>query len=270
MDVSNSLNDATEKELGSEISIPNLVPKIGLQFVSENHAYIFYNEYAGSIGFSVRKDFVNKCKEDEIVKSRREGMLELERLCVRKCDAFQNDKTKVIEGTETIKNKDGNEEVIVGDNLNNLKSKGLKKKERAPGGKRRLMSSLEQSLKKRKGGSNQLSTPNIIAGNQSSRTKIVSPPLPSNFVHSLSYQHPSYYQWQLPILNPQMECLQSSQETINTQCSLAAGVMVGSQAYSMLEQSSSFRTQQQNQPTIPYLRVPIAKEKSNVYALEIS
>ena len=90
----------------------------------------------------------------------REGMLELERLCVRKCDVFQNDKTKVIEGAETIKNEDGNEEVIVGDNLNNLKSKGLKKKERAP-----LMSSLEQSLKKRKGGSNQLSTPNIIAGN---------------------------------------------------------------------------------------------------------
>ena len=28
----------------------------------------------------------------------REGMLELERLCVRKCDAFQNDKTKVTEG----------------------------------------------------------------------------------------------------------------------------------------------------------------------------
>ena len=40
---------------------------------------------------------------------------------------------------------------------------------------------------------------------QSSRTKIVSPPLPSNFVHSLSYQHPLYYQWQLPILNPEME-----------------------------------------------------------------
>uniref|UniRef100_A0A2N9INJ9 Protein FAR1-RELATED SEQUENCE n=1 Tax=Fagus sylvatica TaxID=28930 RepID=A0A2N9INJ9_FAGSY len=135
----------------------------------------------------------------------REGMLEMERLCVRKCDAFQNDKTKVTEGAKTIKNKDGNEEVIIGDHLNNLKSKGLKKKERAPGGKRWLMSSLEQSLKKRKGGSNQLSTPNIIAGNQSSRTKIVSPPLPSNFVHSLSYQHPSYYQWQLPILNPQME-----------------------------------------------------------------
>ena len=71
MYVSNSLNDATGKELGSEISIPNLVPKIGVQFVSENHAYIFYNEYAGSIGFSVRKDFVNKRKEDEIVKSRR-------------------------------------------------------------------------------------------------------------------------------------------------------------------------------------------------------
>lgn len=71
MDVSNSLNDATEQELGSEISITNLVPKIGMQFVSENHAYIFYNEYAGSIGFSVRKDFVNRSKEDEIVKSRR-------------------------------------------------------------------------------------------------------------------------------------------------------------------------------------------------------
>ena len=36
------------------------MPKIGMQFESENHAYIFYNEYAGSIGFSVRKDFVYK------------------------------------------------------------------------------------------------------------------------------------------------------------------------------------------------------------------
>nr|POE94190.1 hypothetical protein CFP56_17520 [Quercus suber] len=28
---------------------------------------------------------------------------------------------------------------------------------------------------------------------------------PSNLVHSLSYQHPLYYHWQAPFLNPQME-----------------------------------------------------------------
>ncbi|KAK4582044.1 hypothetical protein RGQ29_025276 [Quercus rubra] len=45
---------------------------------------------------------------------------------------------------------------------------------------------------------------------------------PSNLVHSFSYQHPLYYHWQAPFLNPQMEYL------------------TGPKQFSMPKQSSSF------------------------------
>ena len=38
---------------------------------------------------------------------------------------------------------------------------------------------------------------------------------PSNQVHSLSYQHPLYYHWQAPFLNPQMERIQSHYDYFN-------------------------------------------------------
>ncbi|KAK7316134.1 hypothetical protein VNO77_34895 [Canavalia gladiata] len=47
------------------------VPKLGMGFDSEEHAYEFYNAYAGHVGFSVRKDYVNRSKVDGAVASRR-------------------------------------------------------------------------------------------------------------------------------------------------------------------------------------------------------
>ncbi|XP_031265054.1 protein FAR1-RELATED SEQUENCE 7-like [Pistacia vera] len=46
-------------------------PKLGMGFDSEDHAYEFYNAYAGQVGFSVRKDYVNRSKIDGAVASRR-------------------------------------------------------------------------------------------------------------------------------------------------------------------------------------------------------
>lgn len=46
-------------------------PKLGMGFESEDQAYEFYNAYAGRIGFSVRKDYVNRSKIDGAVASRR-------------------------------------------------------------------------------------------------------------------------------------------------------------------------------------------------------
>ncbi|XP_057445614.1 protein FAR1-RELATED SEQUENCE 5-like [Lotus japonicus] len=47
------------------------VPKLGMRFDAENHAYEFYNTYAGRVGFSVRKDYANRSKVDGAVASRR-------------------------------------------------------------------------------------------------------------------------------------------------------------------------------------------------------
>jgi zinc finger SWIM domain-containing protein 3 len=47
------------------------VPKLGMGFDSEEHAYEFYNTYAAQVGFSVRKDYVNRSKVDGAVASRR-------------------------------------------------------------------------------------------------------------------------------------------------------------------------------------------------------
>ncbi|XP_052722863.1 protein FAR1-RELATED SEQUENCE 5 isoform X2 [Vigna angularis] len=46
-------------------------PKLGMGFDSDKHAYEFYNTYAGRVGFSVRKDYVNRSKIDGAVASRR-------------------------------------------------------------------------------------------------------------------------------------------------------------------------------------------------------
>ncbi|XP_043693063.1 protein FAR1-RELATED SEQUENCE 5-like [Telopea speciosissima] len=42
-------------------------PFIGMQFDYDNEAYEFYNNYGGRLGFSVRKDYVNKSKKDKNV-----------------------------------------------------------------------------------------------------------------------------------------------------------------------------------------------------------
>ncbi|XP_028122937.1 protein FAR1-RELATED SEQUENCE 5-like [Camellia sinensis] len=61
---------AVEAELDNNCVIEG-VPKLGMGFDSEDHAYEFYNAYAGRVGFSVRKDYVNRSKVDGAVASRR-------------------------------------------------------------------------------------------------------------------------------------------------------------------------------------------------------
>lgn len=61
--------EAVESELAD--SETKGVPKLGMGFDSEDQAYEFYNAYAGRVGFSVRKDYVNKSKVDGAVASRR-------------------------------------------------------------------------------------------------------------------------------------------------------------------------------------------------------
>ncbi|KAK2661581.1 hypothetical protein Ddye_000155 [Dipteronia dyeriana] len=61
---------AVEADLANNSSI-DVKPKLGMGFDSEDHAYDFYNAYAGQVGFSVRKDYVNRSKIDGAVASRR-------------------------------------------------------------------------------------------------------------------------------------------------------------------------------------------------------
>ncbi|KAK9271714.1 hypothetical protein L1049_002077 [Liquidambar formosana] len=62
---------AVEADLSSSSVMEDGVPKLGMGFDSEDHAYEFYNAYAGRVGFSVRKDYVNRSKIDGGVASRR-------------------------------------------------------------------------------------------------------------------------------------------------------------------------------------------------------
>lgn len=65
-----SFVEAVEAESESA-PVPDGVPKLGMGFDSEDHAYEFYNAYAGRLGFSIRKDYVNRSKIDGAVASRR-------------------------------------------------------------------------------------------------------------------------------------------------------------------------------------------------------
>lgn len=56
--------------LENEINMDE-VPNVGMEFESEDDAYVFYNRYAKMVGFSVRKDFLNKSKVNGTVVSRR-------------------------------------------------------------------------------------------------------------------------------------------------------------------------------------------------------
>lgn len=56
----------------NDVTLDDIVPNVGMEFDTEDHAYRFYNMYAGFVGFSVRKDWRNKSKLDkEIVISRK-------------------------------------------------------------------------------------------------------------------------------------------------------------------------------------------------------
>jgi zinc finger SWIM domain-containing protein 3 len=48
-----------------------LTPSKGMQFESDESAYSFYNDYGRAAGFSIRKEYVNKCKKTGIFTSRR-------------------------------------------------------------------------------------------------------------------------------------------------------------------------------------------------------
>lgn len=65
-----SFVEAVEAE-SAAAPVPDGVPKLGMGFDSEDLAYEFYNAYAGRVGFSVRKDYVNRSKIDGAVASRR-------------------------------------------------------------------------------------------------------------------------------------------------------------------------------------------------------
>ncbi|KAA8533760.1 hypothetical protein F0562_031277 [Nyssa sinensis] len=55
---------------GDEVNMDGVL-KIGMEFESDEHAYRFYNKYAGLVGFSVRKDWVNRSKIHGQVVSRK-------------------------------------------------------------------------------------------------------------------------------------------------------------------------------------------------------
>ena len=42
----------------------DLTPFVGMEFESEEHAYTIYNAYAGFVGFSIRREWVNKSRID--------------------------------------------------------------------------------------------------------------------------------------------------------------------------------------------------------------
>lgn len=48
-----------------------MVMKLGMEFDSDEEAYMYYNEYAGAIGFSIRKEYANKNKTHGYVTSRK-------------------------------------------------------------------------------------------------------------------------------------------------------------------------------------------------------
>ena len=43
----------------------DITPKIGMEFDSEDEAYLYYNIYAGYVGFSIRRDWLNRSKTDK-------------------------------------------------------------------------------------------------------------------------------------------------------------------------------------------------------------
>ena len=58
------------------IHVPSNIPMEstpfkGMEFEANEIAYDFYNEYGRKIGFSIRKEYVNKCKKTGVVISRR-------------------------------------------------------------------------------------------------------------------------------------------------------------------------------------------------------
>ena len=60
-----SKEDTTPKIGENEDTKEDLTPKIGMDFDSEDEAYLYYNIYTGYVGFSIRRDWLNKSKADK-------------------------------------------------------------------------------------------------------------------------------------------------------------------------------------------------------------
>ncbi|KAF7844218.1 protein FAR1-RELATED SEQUENCE 5-like [Senna tora] len=56
---------SAELPLENEVTETDLTPYVGMKFETEEHAYRVYNAYAGLIGFSIRRDWVNKSRMDQ-------------------------------------------------------------------------------------------------------------------------------------------------------------------------------------------------------------
>ncbi|KAF2316507.1 hypothetical protein GH714_041848 [Hevea brasiliensis] len=66
-----SSNDRRSSDAVKEEEEGYVVPKVGMEFETEDHAYKCYSRYAVLEGFSIRKDFVNKSRINGDVVSRR-------------------------------------------------------------------------------------------------------------------------------------------------------------------------------------------------------
>ena len=60
-----SEEDTTPKIRENVDNKEDITPKIGMEFDSEDEAYLYYNIYAGYVGFSIRRDQLNKSMADK-------------------------------------------------------------------------------------------------------------------------------------------------------------------------------------------------------------
>ena len=59
--VSIDLEKDTTPKIGENADTKeDITPKIGMEFDSEDEAYLYYNIYAGYVGFSIRRDWLNR------------------------------------------------------------------------------------------------------------------------------------------------------------------------------------------------------------------
>uniref|UniRef100_A0A7N2LFV5 Protein FAR1-RELATED SEQUENCE n=1 Tax=Quercus lobata TaxID=97700 RepID=A0A7N2LFV5_QUELO len=60
-----SEEDTTPKIGENEDTKEDITPKIGMEFDSEDEAYLYYNIYARYVGFSIRRDWLNRSKANK-------------------------------------------------------------------------------------------------------------------------------------------------------------------------------------------------------------
>ena len=60
-----SEEDTTPKIGENEDTKEDITPKIGMEFDSEDEAYLYYNIFARYVGFSIRRDWLNRSKANK-------------------------------------------------------------------------------------------------------------------------------------------------------------------------------------------------------------